>query len=188
MTDKNGRGGIFCVTIGFCLLLLSSCVTTGSAPDRTETKPPDTAHVKPALFQSKDYVIYELTGGETPESLAQRFLGDPKKEWVITENNQGVTYEKGQRIVIPLKEQRRGGLTVNGYQKVPILVYHTFAESCKSKLCLTKKVFEEQMAYLKENGYHVILLSDLVGFLELRTAFAREGGRHYHRRRLSIYL
>ena len=168
--DKSRRGGIFYLAVGLCLLFLSSCVTTGSAPGKTDTKAPDTAYEKPALFQSKDYVIYELTGGETPESLAQRFLGDSKRGWVITENNQGIPYEKGQRIVIPLKEQRRGGLTVNGYQKVPILVYHTFAESCKSSLCLPKQVFDKQMAYLKDRGYHVIPLSDLIGFLEFRTA------------------
>jgi len=171
LCDKRGRGEVFFyLSIGLCVLFLCSCVATGSTPGRTDTTVPETAYEKPALFQSKDYVICELTGGETPEGLAQRFLGDSRRGWVITENNPGTPYEKGQRIIIPLKEERRGGLTADGYQKVPILVYHTFAETCKSSLCLPREVFDKQMAHLKDRGYHVIPLSDLIGFLEFRTA------------------
>jgi peptidoglycan/xylan/chitin deacetylase (PgdA/CDA1 family) len=169
VTDKKGFVAILYVLMGIGLLLVSSCVTPGSVSDGSDAKTLDMVHEKPRIFQSQDYIICELIGKETPESLARRFLGDPKKEWMITENNPGVAYEKGERIVIPLKDQRRGGLTADGYQKVPILVYHTFAERCKSKLCVSRQVFEEQMAYLKDNGYRVIALSDLIGFLEFRT-------------------
>ena len=169
VTGKKGLHAILCVLMGMGLLLVASCVTPGSVSDGSNAKALDTVHEKPRLFQSQDYIICELAGKETPEDLARKFLGDPEKEWVITENNPGGTYEKGERIVIPLKEQRRGGLTVDGYQKVPILVYHTFAERCRSKLCVSRQVFEEQMAYLKDNGYRVIALSDLIGFLEFRT-------------------
>ena len=166
---KSSAGGIF-LAMGLWLLFLSSCVTTGTTSDSTGTKGPD----KQASFQSEDYILYELEGNETPESLALRFLGDKKKKWVIEDNNEGVRYEQGQLIVIPLKEKERGGLTVNGYQKVPILTYHRFSKKSKSRLSIPPQVFNQQMAYLKENGYRVIPLSDLVAFMEFRKALPKK--------------
>ncbi len=170
---KSSAGGIF-FAIGLWLLFLSSCVTTGTTPDSTGTKGADKQHEKPAAFQSEDYILYELEGDETPESLARRFLGDPKKKWIIEDNNEGIRYEKGQLIVIPLKEEARGGLTVNGYQKIPILIYHRFGKKSKSRLCIPGQVFDQQMAYLKENGYRVIPLNDLIAFMQFRTALPKK--------------
>ena len=165
---KSSAGGIF-FAIGLWLLFFSSCVTTGTTPDNTDTKGADKQHEKSAVYQSEDYILYELEGNETPESLARRFLSDPKKKWLIEDNNEGIRYEKGQLIVIPLKEEARGGLTVNGYQKIPILTYHRFGKKSKSRLSIPGPVFDQQMAYLKENGYRVIPLSDLIGFMQFRT-------------------
>ncbi len=170
---KSSAGGIF-FAIGLWLLFLSSCVTTGTTPDSTGTKGADRQHEKPAAFQSEDYILYELEGDETPESLAQRFLSDPKKKWIIEDNNEGIRYEKGQLIVIPLKEEARGGLTVNGYQKIPILTYHRFGKKSKSRLCIPGQVFDQQMTYLKKNGYRVIPLSDLIAFMQFRTALPKK--------------
>ena len=170
---KSRAGGIF-FAIGLWLLFLSSCVTTGTTSDSTGTKGTDKPHEKPAAFQSKDYILYELEGDETPESLARRFLGDQKKKWIIEDNNEGVRYEKGQLIVIPLKEKARGGLTVNGYQKIPILTYHRFGKKSKSSLSVPPQVFEQQIAYLKKNGYRVIPLSDLIAFMQFHTALPKK--------------
>ena len=170
---KSRAGGIF-FAIGLWLLFLSSCVTTGTTPDSTGIKGTDKQHEKPAAFQSEDYILYELEGDETPESLARRFLGDPKKKWIIEDNNEGIRYEKGQLIVIPLKEELRGGLTVNGYQKIPILTYHRFGEKSKSRLSIPGQIFDQQMAYLKENGYRVIPMSDLIPFMQFRKALPKK--------------
>ena len=123
---------------------------------------------KPTIFQSDDYVIYQLEGGETSFTLAERFLGDVKKSWVIEDANRGIPFERDQVIVIPLKEVNKGGLTVDGYQVVPILCYHRFAEKCKSSLCIPTHIFDQQMKYLKDNHYRVITLSDLLDFLKYR--------------------
>jgi len=123
---------------------------------------------KPIVFQSDDYVICRLEGGETAFSLAERFLGDAKKSWVIEDANEGITFERNQVIVIPLKEVNKGGLSVDGYQVVPILCYHRFAEKCKSSLCIPTHIFDQQMKYLKDNNYRVITLSDLRDFLKYR--------------------
>ena len=168
MPFRTRSGRIVLVTFALCLQLLSSCVTTGTAPGGTGMKEAEKKGQITPAFQSKDYILYELEGGETPAKLAQQFLGDPGKYWVIEDNNEGVPYEKGQLIVIPVREEGKGGLTLEGYQKVPILAYHTFGKASKSRLSIPGHVFDQQMAYLKTNGYRVIRLSDLIDFLQLK--------------------
>src|SRR4030042_1220957 len=87
------------------------------------------------LFRSEDYAVLKLRGNENPGSLAREFLGDPRKAWVIEEANKGATFERDQMIVVPLKEENKGGLRAEGYQLVPVLCYHHFAETCDSSLC-----------------------------------------------------
>jgi len=123
---------------------------------------------EPTVFQSEDYAIYRLEGGETSFSLAERFLGDAKKSWMIEDANRGIPFERSQVIVIPLKEANKGGLAVDGYQVVPILCYHRFAENCKSSLCIPIHIFDQQMRYLRNHNYRVITLSNLLDFLKYR--------------------
>jgi len=72
------------------------------------------------------------------------------------------------------KRKIRGGLTVDGFQVVPILSYHRFADNCDSPLCLPAHVFDQQMKYLKENGYRVISLGELLEFLEYRNSLPKK--------------
>ena len=139
------------------------------APTSTVIPPPDTN-----LFQSEDYVVYRLSKAETPADLAERFLGDKKRAWVIEEANQGVIFESGRSVVIPLKDRNKGGITAEGFQTIPILAYHRFAENCKSPLCMPARIFELQMRYLKENGYSVLTPEELLAFLEYRQSFPKK--------------
>jgi peptidoglycan/xylan/chitin deacetylase (PgdA/CDA1 family) len=145
------------------LIAITSLIFNSCAPTRTTTQP-----INSNIFRSKDYVVYQLKDNETPAELAGKFLGDPKNSWVIQEANPGARFRNGSAIVIPLKDQNRGGLSADGFQTIPILTYHRFAENCGSPLCMPAKTFERQMRYLKENGYHVITAEDLVAFLEYR--------------------
>jgi len=120
------------------------------------------------LFRSEDYVVYQLQDSETPADLAEKFLGDKKKSWVIEEANPGLMFNSGKSVVIPLKNRNKGGLGAEGFQTVPILTYHRFAEDCNSPLCMPASTFELQMRYLKENGYYVITPEELLAFLEYR--------------------
>jgi peptidoglycan/xylan/chitin deacetylase (PgdA/CDA1 family) len=158
-TDKLGV--IICFVFGIGLLFQSSCATLGFAPKTT------------MIFGSEEYIIYRLQGYETPVTLAKRFLGDTKHSWVIEEANEGTLFEKGQMIIIPLKEQNKGGLRADGYQAVPILSYYFFAETCKSSTCMPTRIFDQQMRYLKDNKYKVITLSQLHDFLNYRYALPK---------------
>jgi peptidoglycan/xylan/chitin deacetylase (PgdA/CDA1 family) len=148
------------------LLLLGVIVLSvfwSCAPTRSVTAP-----TIQNLFRSDDYVVYQLQDNETSADLAERFLGAKSKSWMIEEANPGIIFKKGTAIVIPLKDKNRAGLTPEGFQTIPVLTYHRFAENCDSPLCMPAAIFELQMRYLKDNGYHVITAEQLLAFLEYR--------------------
>ncbi len=149
---------LFCMMWGILSLVSYSC-----APTETVAPSPDAN-----LFRSEDYIVYMLQNNETPAELAETFLGERNKSWVIEEANPRTRFDNGNAIVIPLKDRNRGGLSSTGIQSIPILTYHRFAENCSSPMCMPKTTFNLQMKYLKENGYHVITAEELLAFLEYR--------------------
>lgn len=150
---------LFVISGGF--LFLSSC----AAP---------IVEQKPIIFQSDEYVIYKLQKKHTPAMLAEMFLGNKKKSWVVEDANENATFEKGEVIVIPIKEKNKGGLALDGFQAVPILTYHRFAENCGSPLCMPAHIFDQQMAYLKDNDYRVITFKELLEFLQYRSSIPKK--------------
>jgi peptidoglycan/xylan/chitin deacetylase (PgdA/CDA1 family) len=159
---------VFLIVLLAGLGLVTSCAWENFG---IRTSEPAIAKDKPeerVVFRSEDYVVLRLRGGESAKSLAQEFLGDPRKAWVIEEVNRGAAFAKDQMIVVPLKEENRGGLAPEGYQIVPVLCYHHFAERCDSSLCTPTAVFDQHMKALKEEGYSVISTSELSEFLAFR--------------------
>ena len=150
------------------LLLQSACVEFMSGAKESKPAPPEEKAQESPYYQSENYIVYKLMGSETPATLAERFLGGEKKAWVIEDENKEASFEKDQWIVIPLKDKNRGGLQPDGYKVVPILSYQDFAEECEAPRCTPRKIFIRQMNYLKENGYRVISLKELLGFLEYK--------------------
>lgn len=121
-----------------------------------------------AYFTSSGYVPVIVQPGETLATLADKYLADPDKSWVIAEFNDISSVSAGQEIIIPLGPARKGGLTSRGYQTVPILSYHNFSLANKDLMVVTKASFEQQMKYLKDNGYSVVTLDELFDFLEFK--------------------
>lgn len=154
----------FCVLIGITSLVFCSC-----APTRMSAQPSNAN-----IFRSEEYIVYQLKKNETPAELAGKFLGNQKNSWMIEEANPGTQFRNGSAVVIPLKNTNRGGLSADGFQSIPILTYHRFAENCSSPLCMPEKTFERQMRYLKENGYHVITAEDLFAFLGYRQGLPKK--------------
>ncbi len=110
----------------------------------------------------------------TSTELAERFLGDSHKSWLIEESNPGAGFNSGELIVIPLNHFDRGGLWRDGIQTIPILTYHRFSNDCSSPLCVGSSIFENQMRYLKENDFHVISPEQLLAFLEYREGLPKK--------------
>ncbi len=157
-----------CGFISLWFLLLAACTSLPPAFKSVKSMGIEKETLRGLVFQSDDYIVYRLTGNETTAMLAAAYLGDSRIAWAIEDENMGIPFQKGQRIVIPLKDPKNGGLSTDGYQVVPILCYHRFREKCNTPLCISKDAFERQMAYLKANGYRVITLKDFSDFIHER--------------------
>ncbi|HWR98784.1 MAG TPA: polysaccharide deacetylase family protein [Candidatus Methanoperedens sp.] len=122
----------------------------------------------PGALRTPEFVAVAVRPGESLESLAVQWLGDPERAWEIAEYNGVATAAPGQELAIPLKPFRLGGLTPARYQTVPVLVYHQFGEKSANKMIVSREAFEAQMQLLREKGYRVIPLAQLLAFAELR--------------------
>ncbi|PIE66982.1 MAG: hypothetical protein CSA23_06225 [Deltaproteobacteria bacterium] len=145
------------------LLLMVLAVYTGCA------SPPVLPLIsRPDTFRSDERVLHCLKSGESPETLAEKYLGGAQQAWMVEDANSPDAFQPGRFVVIPLKIDNRAGITAEGYQTVPILCYHRFAKSCDSPLCMPADVFEAQVKYLKDHGYRAIGPEALEAFLDYR--------------------
>jgi len=145
----NRRKTVFGKLLPLYLLLLTAC-----APSQAR------------IYD--DFIIVKATARDTLSSLAHKYLNDPTKDWLISEFNDIKTLDTGQELIIPLRLFDKGGLTVNGYQTVPVLAYHGFSKDSPGKMTVSEAAFKAQMKYLRENGYHVISLGQLLDFLDFK--------------------
>lgn len=124
------------------------------------------------LARNARFVIYVAAGNDTLPSLAHAFLGDAGRDWIIAEFN-GITHlSPGQAVIIPLQPHALARIHADGYQTVPILVYHRFGPKA-DKMVVTPDAFAAQLDYLARNDYRVVRLSDLKGFLEGKQALPK---------------
>lgn len=125
------------------------------------------------LGQSDRFVIYQPAEGDTLRSIAQRFLGNASRDWVVADFNAlaaGATAPEPDRpLVVPLQTPNQVGVGAESYQTVPILCYHRFGNG-GGKMTISAAAFAQQLDWLARNGYRVIPLADLAGFLQGRQA------------------
>jgi len=147
-------------------LLLAGCgatAQTGTDGDRAARD----------IFESEDYVVVIAKSDDTTASLASRYLNDASKAWMIEDYNSVTTISPGQQVVIPKHYWNLSGVSADGYQLVPVLCYHNLAPQSKGRMILAAKVFEDQMRYLKNQGYRVINLKQFVEFVSLKRQLPR---------------
>jgi len=128
------------------------------------------------LAENGDFVIVRVGSQESLETLATRFLGDPAQHWQITEFNGVDEARPGATLVIPKRYVNPTGVGPNGYQTVPILAYHRFRAGSVSRnpMEVSRASFRAQMALLRDEGYQVIPMRDLIEFLAGRRALPRK--------------
>jgi peptidoglycan/xylan/chitin deacetylase (PgdA/CDA1 family) len=144
------------------VLVVGVCATLGSAV----ATPASGAKV---VGESDDFVVVVPVREETAEALARAHLGDPSKAWMIEDFNGGRrVFKAGERVVAPKRPWNPSGIESNGYQLVPILVYHNLGPQSKGRLVLGADAFAEQMRYLKREGYHVVTLAEFVDWTRLK--------------------
>jgi peptidoglycan/xylan/chitin deacetylase (PgdA/CDA1 family) len=119
------------------------------------------------VFESEDFIVTYAWWFDTTRTLAARFLGDPARAWMIEDYNGRASFAWGQEIVIPKRPWSVTGVGANGYQLVPVLVYHEIGPQARGRLVIGVEAFAEQMRHLKAEGYRVIPLEDLIEFTAL---------------------
>jgi peptidoglycan/xylan/chitin deacetylase (PgdA/CDA1 family)/nucleoid-associated protein YgaU len=176
MTMSAARGAALAVAL---VLVVAACATTRQAQTPSEPTPPATkAPSRPgvkegAVFESREFIVTVAKAGDTPETLAARHLGDPKKRWMI-EDYMGVrTFSEGQEVVIPKLEWNPVGVFPRGYQLVPILVYHNISAQDQGKLSIASKTFDAQIKQLHADGFYTLSLTDFAAFTAGRRQLPR---------------
>lgn len=163
---RHVRWLVACVAAG----LAAACGTPAPAPAPPVT-PPAVAPlaVPPAggrvLGRSERFVVYQPAAGDTLRSIAARFLGSESRDWIVGDFNAIAQAEADRPLVVPLKPINPLGVYADQYQTVPILCYHRFGNG-GGKMIVSAANFAAQLDWLARNDYHVIRLSQLVGFLE----------------------
>ncbi len=145
------------------VILFSSCVANNSSVQHQSL-----------IYKSNDYALCKLGNETSLSQLAKIYLGNEKWSWKIEDANDLSTLGEDSLVTVPLKDKNMGGLFEDGYQSVPILCYHKFSRDESSPLTTPSHIFEQQMKYLKDNGYRVITPKDLLGFLEYRSQIPKK--------------
>ena len=152
--------------------LVTACATappalqpsaSGAAPAVAPSRGP-----VPRVFVSEDFIVVVAKEGDTAESLAAEHLSDRAKAWMIEDYMGTRTFTAGRPVIIPVRPWNPTGVEATGYQLVPILVYHNLGPQSKGRLLLAAPLFEQQMRYLKAQGYRVIGLKDFIEWTQLR--------------------
>jgi peptidoglycan/xylan/chitin deacetylase (PgdA/CDA1 family) len=154
---------------GFAILLLTGCALL---PQREPVPVPEVP--RPTIRTFPEFVAVVVQPGESFSSLALKYLGDPSLDWMIADFNGITSVTPGMELVIPLKPYDRGGLTPDGFQTVPVLCYHQFSEAETNKMTVTGSAFEKQMRFLKDQGYRVIGLNQLLDFIDFKGQLPRK--------------
>ena len=149
-------------TLLAALVLLEGCASASATPGGQALRP----WFRP-VFESEDFIVTYARWFDSSRRLAARFLGDPARAWMIEDYNERASFAWGQEIVIPKQPWSVAGVSSNGYQLVPVLVYHEIGPQARGRLVITAEAFEKQMRHLKAEGYRVIPLEDLVEFTAL---------------------
>lgn len=141
--------------------VLSGCA---SPPTADQPAPPEARPVAGVVAQNSRFVVVVARDDDSLRALAQRYLGDAGKDWLIAEFNGVTRASPGAALAIPLFAVNPVGVYRDGYQTVPILSYHRFGPKA-GRMVVTPEAFAAQLAYLAGNDYRVVRLSDLAEFL-----------------------
>jgi peptidoglycan/xylan/chitin deacetylase (PgdA/CDA1 family)/nucleoid-associated protein YgaU len=177
MSMSAARGAALAIALA---LAIAACATTrqAQAPQPAEPTPPGAQGparpgARDEVFESREFIVTAAKSGDTPETLAARYLGDPKKGWMI-EDYMGIrTLSEGQEVVIPKHEWNPVGVFPWGYQLVPILVYHNISAEEKGRLSIAAKTFNAQIKQLHDDGFHALSLADFMAFTAGRRQLPR---------------
>lgn len=160
------------VLAAWAAALLAGCAgpTPPASPASAATAPAAASAPAAAgvLGRSERLLVVLPAAGDSFESLAAIHLGSAELAWQISEANGG-TLVPGQPLVVPLVARNPLGVTPDGVQSVPVLCYHRVGPN-STRMSISPAQFEAQLQWLKDNGWHVVRLSELAEFMAGRKA------------------
>lgn len=148
------------------LFLVGGCAAPSREVVKEKASKPE---ISGSVRLSEDYAVVLANSSDTYESLAEKYYGDRELAYIISECNKNKKIVPDKEVIIPLKPVNPGGLYPEGYQTVTVLSYHQFSKKkSKTKISISEEMFDQQMEYLKKNGYHVISLNALYNFINYK--------------------
>lgn len=151
-------GNIFCSITAVCLCAALFAGCTGHfAPIQP----------KKEVLRNEYAVVVTATAQDTLAGLAESYLKSSSEAWRIAQYNGIKKVSAGDRIVIPLAPVSYGGLSPNGYQTIPVLLYEKVTGAKKKATDVSIGEFKSQMATIRESGYRTVRLDQLTAFLNL---------------------
>jgi peptidoglycan/xylan/chitin deacetylase (PgdA/CDA1 family) len=168
-----------------CAALLAACASQTPQPAAADAPPaslgPAPAVARPSrivedrsrpgpqaagqvIGRNERLLVYRSAAADTWEGVAERFLGQADLAWLLADTNGTAQPAAGTPVVVPLRPLTAPGVAADRLQLVPILCYHRLGAG-NSKMVVSPSNFEAQMAWLARNGYRVVRLADLAGFL-----------------------
>jgi peptidoglycan/xylan/chitin deacetylase (PgdA/CDA1 family) len=103
---------------------------------------------------------------DTPATLAERYLDDAAKGWVLNDYNGVHSVSDGQPVLVPALPYRPGGLFPDGYQSIPVLVYDGIGNSSGHAGWISPSQFKAHMNWLKSEGFVTITPDQLAAFMD----------------------
>lgn len=179
MTLPRSRAATAAALAGLLSLLLAGCASpppadTRDAEPMAAPAPPPAAAPRvggdwqqakgEVLGRNARLLVYRPSAGDSFDGIAARFLGAADQGWQIADANEDPHPVADQPLLVPLRPLNPLGVAADRLQTVPILCYHRLGAGA-SKMIVTPANFEAQMAWLVRNGYRVVRLADVAGFL-----------------------
>jgi len=137
---------------------------------------PQTAHSAGALSSRAPLpLLVRARQGDTPATLAQRYLKDASQGWLISEYNDKSIFSPGEAVLIPQRTFRLGGLHPDGIQAAPVIVYGERGVGSGKKPRFSSKGFRNQMQWMAAHGFSAVTPDQLVDFMALAGQLPRRG-------------
>jgi len=106
--------------------------------------------------------------GDTPQTLARRYLKAASQGWMIAEYNGKNTFSEGEAVLVPRAVFRLGGLSPGGIQVVPVVAYGDIGGAdrpANRTSRISRSAFHEQIRWLSDADFTAISPDRLVEFM-----------------------
>ncbi|MEM8799786.1 MAG: polysaccharide deacetylase family protein [Pseudomonadota bacterium] len=134
------------------LLVIASLVTACATPQQREV-----------IAENDQFIAVLPDSNDTLQTLAQDLLGTSTRSWEIAELNGITSLDRvNHAVVVPKKPTNPSGVYPNGVRKLQVLCFHRFVDTETSRHLMEVPInkFEEQIAYLKAEGYTFLTLAE----------------------------